>query len=89
MTGPGGIAVDGDCDGTPGGEYVFAFHRLYGDADGDRDVDTADLAAMRNTFGRAAGQPGYLAHLDSDADGDVDTADLIRLRARCGSRLAH
>src|SRR5687767_12936532 len=41
-----GNPLDGDRDGVGGDEYTFAFHRLFGDADGDRDVDTRDLNAQ-------------------------------------------
>ncbi|MEM6470045.1 MAG: choice-of-anchor Q domain-containing protein, partial [Planctomycetota bacterium] len=34
-----GNAFDGDRDGTAGGDVVDSFFRLYGDSDGDRDVD--------------------------------------------------
>ena len=35
--------LDGDGDGTAGGDRSDAFFRLYGDSDGDRDVDLRDL----------------------------------------------
>lgn len=74
-----GNLLDGDSNGQPGGTYVFAFHRLFGDNDGDRDVDATDFAAFRLTFGVVAN----LA-MDFDGDGDVDAADFSAFRQRFG-----
>src|SRR5262249_17858820 len=38
-----GQNLDGDRDGTPGDDATFRFFRLFGDGDGDRDVDGKDL----------------------------------------------
>ena len=51
-----------------GGNYVANFHRLFGDFDGDKDVDDADVAAFRAAFGTSS-----LAF-----DADVDAADFGR-----------
>jgi Ca2+-binding RTX toxin-like protein len=54
-------------------------HRLFGDIDGDGDVDAQDFGAFRAAFGS-----GNLA-FDFDGDGDVDAADFGQFRARFGS----
>jgi hypothetical protein len=75
--------------GLPGvGDTTTSFHRLFGDADGDRDVDALDFFRLRDAFGKAAGTPGYLADFDADADGDVDALDLFRFRNRFGITLS-
>ena len=43
-----GQALDGDGDGAPGGDYVDHLFRLFGDADGDGDVDNKDYFAFRD-----------------------------------------
>jgi len=77
----GGVAFDGNGDGTPGGDYAFGFHRLFGDSDGDRDVDAADFGAFRQAFGTTA-----LA-FDSDGDGDVDAGDFGAFRQQFGTSI--
>jgi hypothetical protein len=87
VTGPGGQPLDGDGNGTPGGDHTLAFHRLYGDGTGDRRVDNADFFLFRGTFGRATGDPSYLAYFDFNGDGRVDNADFFQLRSRFGTVL--
>jgi hypothetical protein len=77
-----GRELDGDRDGNGGGDRVEGFSRLFGDSDGDRDVDHADLDRMLATLGRAAGDPAFLWYLDADADGDVDGLDMAAFNRR-------
>ena len=66
-----GRALDGDADGSAGGDRADAFHRLFGDADGNGDVDWVDRDAFRAVYEAA----GYRWYFDFDADGDVDGHD--------------
>ncbi|PAY17814.1 hypothetical protein CKO51_19145 [Rhodopirellula sp. SM50] len=61
-----------------GQQPVDGFFRLYGDSDGDRDVDGQDYGRFGLTFLTAAGQSRFNAQLDSDGDGDVDGQDYGR-----------
>lgn len=70
-----GRELDGDRDGNGGGDRVDAFFRLFGDSDGDDDVDAVDRDLFRSAFGKSAGQNGYWWYLDFDADGGVDGRD--------------
>jgi hypothetical protein len=70
-----GQELDGDGDGNGGGDRTEAFFRLFGDSDGDHDVDWLDRDLFRSAFGKHAGDPGYLWFLDFDGDGDVDGHD--------------
>src|SRR5712691_12391273 len=45
-----GRELDGDGNGSSGGDRVDGFFRLFGDTDGDRDVDHADLDVMLSSF---------------------------------------
>jgi len=74
-----GVSLDGDGNGSAGGDFVFAVHRLFGDADGDRDVDAADFGPFRQVFGTAT------FTFDFDGDGDVDAADFGQFRLRFGT----
>jgi arylsulfate sulfotransferase len=77
-----GRELDGDNDGSKGGDRVDTFFRLFGDSDGDRDVDHADLDMMLGAFGKDEGQAGYLWYLDLDGDGDVDGLDMAQFNHR-------
>jgi hypothetical protein len=78
-------ALDGDGDQLPGGNYLFGalaadnFFRKFGDSDGDRDVDSLDLARFRQSYLAPA---NYKWYFDFDGDGDVDSLDLARFRLR-------
>jgi hypothetical protein len=83
----GGQPLDGDGNGTPGGDAVTALYRLYGDSNGDRRVDNLDFFQFRSTFGRGTSDPLYLAFLDVNNDGRVDNADFFQFRTRFGTML--
>jgi len=76
----GGFQMDGDGNGTGGDNHRFGddamerFYRLYGDADGDGDVDPTDIF---NFFVPALSTPSANLWLDGDLDGDVDPTDIF------------
>jgi arylsulfate sulfotransferase len=70
-----GRELDGDGDGTAGGNRVDGFSRLFGDADGDGDVDGQDRDRFRLAFNTSTGEPAYLWYFDFDLDGHVDGRD--------------
>ncbi|HEY1377481.1 MAG TPA: right-handed parallel beta-helix repeat-containing protein [Gemmataceae bacterium] len=76
VTGADGVALDGDGDGLAGGDKVFATHRLFGDVDGDGDVDLLDLNSLVPALFGTVGQPAYNPAFDFEGDGDVDLLDL-------------
>jgi predicted outer membrane repeat protein len=92
VTGPGGLALDGNGDGAAGGDYVspadtfggtgLHLYRLFGDASGDGVVDATDLGQFRSTFNANNSQANYLAYLDADNSGSVDAQDLGQFRSR-------
>lgn len=82
------LGFDGNGDGTPGDDHVLVgnpatnrLFRLFGDADGDNDVDTSDFGAFRAVFGGAS------TIFDFDNDGDVDTGDFGAFRGRFGASI--
>jgi uncharacterized delta-60 repeat protein len=87
----GGQALDGDADGTPGGNLVFSdaqgFFRLFGDLNGDQTVNGFDLGFFRNAFGTQTGDPNYLSYLDLNGDGVINGFDLGQFRTRFGAML--
>ena len=48
---------------------------LCGDLDGDTDVDGDDYAIFAGSYGRAEGDPAYVAACDYDGDGIVTAVD--------------
>jgi hypothetical protein len=70
-----------------GGDSTVCFHRFFGDHDGDGDVDTTDLAALRPCLGKHEGDAGYLACFDFDASRVIDSWDYAQLRLRLGRKL--
>src|SRR5262249_27690860 len=79
-----GRELDGDGDGPSGGDRVDAFFRLFGDSDGDHDVDGVDRDRFRSAFKSKAGDPIYLWYFDFDGDGDVDSLDNRPFNRRFG-----
>jgi hypothetical protein len=87
----GGVQLDGNGDGTGGDNCIRgaaqadAFFRLFGDSDGNRTTNLAELGRLRQSFNLtvgASGTPASAASFDSDGNGVVTLADLGRLRQR-------
>ncbi|MEL6106145.1 MAG: choice-of-anchor Q domain-containing protein [Planctomycetota bacterium] len=79
----GVLPLDGDANGSGGDDYHYGepadnFFRLFGDSDGDRDVDGQDYGRFAASFQLSEGQPGFNPVFDSDKDGDVDGQDYGR-----------
>jgi hypothetical protein len=89
-----GLALDGDADGTAGGDYVsptdtlgggegqLHLFRIFGDANGDGVIDQLDLGIFRSTFNSSLGNPFYLYYLDANNDTNIDQQDLGQFRTR-------
>lgn len=68
-------------------DWAQAFHRLFGDGNGDKIVDTLDLVDFRSRLNRPASE--YVTWWDSNADSKIDNLDLLALRTRFGTRLIY
>jgi hypothetical protein len=79
-----GRELDGDGDGSAGGDRVDSFFRLFGDADGDGVVDARDRDLFRSAFKTRAGEVGYLWYFDYDGDGVIDGRDNGQFNRRFG-----
>ena len=79
--------LDGDGNGTPGGNFVLAssgtsgIFRLFGDGDGNATVNANDFALFRAAFGTTN------AAFDFNNGGNVDAVDFAAFRARFGQNL--
>jgi hypothetical protein len=75
-------------DGVPmTSDVVNNFFRMYGDANGDGIVNGADLSLFASTFGKKAGDAGYLSYFDYNGDGVINGLDLGQFRVRFGTTL--
>lgn len=82
-----GDGLDGNLDDPNEDDGGTALHRLFGDYDGDRDVDALDFLNFRSTFGLSSGAAGFIGAFDSNADGDVDAGDFLQFRVRFGTSI--
>src|SRR5262249_10939152 len=80
-----GRELDGDGDGSAGGDRTDGFRRLFGDSDGDGDVGGLDRDRLRAACGTVTGETGYLWYFDFDGDGDVDGRDNGEFNRRFGA----
>jgi len=62
-------------------DYTLNFHRLFGDSDGNRVVDSSDFAVFRSFFGLGA------SFFDFDGDGQTNSNDFAEFRKRFGLTL--
>lgn len=87
----GGQALDGDADGTPGGNFVFGnalgLFRLFGDVNGDQIVNGLDFGFFKNAFGTQTGDANYLSYLDINGDGVINGFDFGQFKTRFGTML--
>ena len=83
-SGAGDLALDGDRDGTPGGDYRSRLTVWPGDVDRSRRVNSLDLAAVRSKLnsGLVNGRPAgtYTLFHDVDGSGRIDALDLAAMR---------
>lgn len=67
----------------------MTFHRLFGDVQGSKTVNTADFGAFRLALGKTAGQAGFDAALDFDNNGTINSLDFGQFRNRFGKGLQY
>ena len=88
-----GTNLDGDNNGSFGGNYIFGaadadkFFRLFGDADGSRRVDNTDFSYFASTMGKRSTDAGYLWYLDVNNSGRVDNTDFSAFAAQMKKRM--
>jgi hypothetical protein len=84
--GPGGPALGLSTFVDPG-SYTANFHRLFGDSNGDGQVDNTDLAAFNAAYRTRIGQATYRGYFDFDGNGTVDTSDYYQFQRRYKTKL--
>lgn len=81
----GGLALDGNGDGTSGDDAVFSFSFLRGDVNHDHQVDSTDVNAVTAALGSDGVSQG---DGDFNGDGKVSFADLVVLAQHYGKTSA-
>ncbi|MEM6470121.1 MAG: hypothetical protein AAF802_11245, partial [Planctomycetota bacterium] len=87
ITDQSGRQLDGDGDLIAGGNAQDDFFRLFGDSDGDRDVDGVDFLEFRSAFRTTNADLAFNPAFDKDGDGDVDGVDFLAFRDAFRTRL--
>jgi hypothetical protein len=57
---------------------------LYGDVDGDCDVDVVDIMLVATRWEATLGEPRYDPRYDLDGDGDIDVVDIMLVSSHWG-----
>jgi hypothetical protein len=83
-----GALLDGNGDGSPGGDRVDEFFRFYGDSNGDRRVNKADNKLFKKALGKKQGQKGFQEFFDFNGDGKINAKDAAKFKKRLGKGLA-
>ncbi len=74
-------------DGTRGGQAVFQFNVLQGDANTDGTVDNADANLVLSSIGMCLGAPGFIASADLNGDGCINALDVATYSLNEGASL--
>ena len=61
-----------------GDQAIDHFYRLFGDSDGDRDIDALNNLFFRQSLNTVFGNTRYRDYFDWDGDGDLDSIDESR-----------
>jgi fibronectin type 3 domain-containing protein len=65
------------------------FHRLYGDIDGNKTVNSADYFKFKAAFGSIAGQANFNSNFDFDANGKINSSDYFKFKANFGRKFVY
>jgi alpha-amylase len=85
----GGSLPDGRYTLTVAGSTVpgGSFFRLFGDVNGDGQVDATDLQAFLAAYRSRKGMANYRTYFDFNADGFIDSVDYYQFQRRYKTRL--
>jgi hypothetical protein len=82
-----GAQLDGDGDGFVGGDRVDHFFRLFGDVNGDGQVDNTDRTAFLAAYRSRKGMANYRWYLDYCNSGLIDSFAYYQFLCRYGTTL--
>jgi fibronectin type 3 domain-containing protein len=84
-----GLVLDAASNAMTGGDQTFAFHRLFGDIDGNGTVNSADYFKFKAAFGAGTGSSLYNAAFDYDGNGTINSADYFKFKANFGMKFTY
>jgi VCBS repeat-containing protein len=87
ITDSSGQHLDGDANGTAGGNDQVQFFRLFGDVNGDGTVSKQELSQFNKAYGTKPGQKGYLWYFDYDGLNGIDSVDKAQITKRVGTKI--
>ena len=87
LTLPATAVRDNANNALAGGDRTFTFHRLFGDADGDRGVSINDFNRFAAAFGTTLGNPNFVSAFDYDGDDGISINDFNYFSARFGATI--
>jgi hypothetical protein len=76
------VAAQANPGANPDADSVSAFHRLFGDVNGDCVVEWTDWGQLFTASGHRRGEAGYLSYLDVNGDAVIDGTDSSAFFAR-------
>ena len=82
-----GVTTGISGDNVPGGDFVYHFNVLPGDANRNGSVDALDAAAIRRSYGFTTGLSAYSITTDLDGNGRINATDVLLVRANQRRRL--
>jgi hypothetical protein len=65
------------------------FHRLYGDIDGNKTVNSADYFKFKAAFGSTTGQANFNADFDFDGNGKINSSDYFKFKTNFGRKFTY
>lgn len=83
--GPGGPSLS--ASGDPFNTNAALFHRMFGDANGDRQVDNTDSAVFQASYRTRVGQAPYNSAFDYMNNGLVDSVSYYQFLRRYKLRM--
>jgi uncharacterized protein YvpB len=72
---------------TVDGDRIDQIIRIFGDADGDGDVDTSDLTLFYGARNSTTAGSNYRWYFDFESNGSIDNSDLTQFSKRSGRKV--
>jgi hypothetical protein len=73
----------------PGPDKILTFHRLFGDSNGDKQVNKSDSNAFKKAMGATSTSSKYVRWFDFNADNVINSFDDGQFKLRNGTRLIY
>jgi hypothetical protein len=88
VTDASGRLLDGDRNGSAGGDFTVSVRRLFGDVDGNGAITPSDVFVFFGAYPTAKGDAKYQPRFDFNADGNTSDFDRTAAEQRYGTVLS-